>query len=57
MKKALIVIGIVLLTIIAEAVIFGLTTLIASAINHVDVYGQLRLWFGYGSNFAKIFVQ
>lgn len=35
--------------------IFALLVFIASAINGVGFYDQLRLWFGAGSAFARIF--
>lgn len=35
--------------------IFALIIFIASAINGVGFYDQLRLWFGAGSAFARLF--
>ena len=41
--------------IILAAGIFALVVLIASSVNGVDFYEQLRMWFGAGSWFASIF--
>lgn len=57
MDKLGIIIATILLWTLFVAVVFGLTVLIASAINHVVFYEQLCLWFGHGSNFAKIFIK
>ena len=47
----------ILIWTVAVVIIFSVTVLIASALNKVGFYDQLCLWFGHGSNFAKIFIK
>ena len=46
---------IAILSILSVIAVFSVVVLVASLINHVAFYDQLRLWFGSASNFAKLF--
>lgn len=43
------------LSILAVIAAFSVIVLVASFVNNVAFYDQLRLWFGSGSGFAKLF--
>ena len=53
--------GIIILSIILgtllEIGLFALVAKVASWFNGVGFYEQLCLWFGHGSNFAKLFIK
>lgn len=57
MKNLGIIILAILLGTLIEIGLFALVAEVASWINHVSFYDQLCLWFGHGSNFAKIFIK
>ncbi len=50
-------IGIILLVAFFLVVLFAATVGIGALVNGVTFYDQIRLWFGSGSSFAKLFMQ